>query len=431
MAPWRILVADDEPYVLMAIREVLLTLPAAVLEAQDGEKALRLTRTKRPDLVILDVKMPRMDGFQVIEALKREASTREIPVMFVSALGSPQEKVRGLALGAEDYMAKPLDPEELKARVQTILRRIRPKEPELSATSGPLKVADLASLVRRYQEERRTARLLLTRGDERGEVAFADGQIAWAVQGPRQGEAAVYEMATWPEATYHVDPPGPASQMGAEVEKPAEALLEEGSRRAGEIPGLRERLAVLKGPLRVHRTLQAFVQQRSRPEAATLVGLLDGTRGLDRVLANSPLDGWATLRILQRLQSVGALSAEGAEQERRGGLRLRVGMPIEYHGLGSWQQSGSFNLSEWGVFIRTAVPLDVSEQVVLRFELPGREAPLRIIGRVAWANPDPSKWGGMGMGIQFLDLTTADREAIERHLAQMIATQMIEATEHP
>lgn len=431
MAPWRILVADDEPYVLMAIREVLLTLPATVLEAQDGEMALRLTKTKRPDLVILDVRMPRMDGFQVIEALKRDASTREIPVMFVSALGSPQEKVRGLALGAEDYMAKPLDPEELKARVQTILRRIRPKEPQPSATSGPLKVADLASLVRRFQGERRTTRLFLTRGDERGEVAFADGQIAWAVQGPRQGETAMYEMVAWPEATYHVDPPGPACQMGAEVEKPAEALLEEGSRRAEEIPGLRERLAVLKGPLRVHRTLQAFVQQRSRPEAATLVGLLDGTRGLDLVLADSPLDGWATLRILQRLQSVGALSAEGAEQERRGGLRLRVGMPIEYQGLGPWQQSGSFNLSEWGVFIRTAVPLDVGEQVVLRFELPGREAPLRIIGRVAWANPDPSKWGGMGMGIQFLDLTTVDREAIERHLAQMIATQIIEATENP
>jgi len=172
------------------------------------------------------------------------------------------------------------------------------------------------------------------------------------------------------------------------------------------------------------------VRASMAPATASLVALLDGSRGLRDVLVQSPLDAWQTLKLLVALQGVGALTTGLSESERRSALRFKVAIPIQYQGLGLWQEAGTFNLSAWGVFIRTAVPFDAGEQVLLRFSLPEREAPVTVTGRVIWGNPDPSKWGGMGMGIQFVDLAEADREAIEWHLAQRVAARLA-AEEEP
>jgi CheY-like chemotaxis protein len=114
---YRILIADDEPYVVMAITSILVDLPAEVLEAADGDQVLLLAKAEHLDLILLDIKMPGLDGFQVATALKQDPATAAIPIMFVSALGAPAEKARGLELGADDYIAKPIDGEELKALV--------------------------------------------------------------------------------------------------------------------------------------------------------------------------------------------------------------------------------------------------------------------------------------------------------------------------
>jgi uncharacterized protein (TIGR02266 family) len=167
----------------------------------------------------------------------------------------------------------------------------------------------------------------------------------------------------------------------------------------------------------------AVAQQSSRAMTA-LVALLDGARGLDQVLAHSPFDAWGTLKILLRLLTIGALDAAAPDSERRGGLRLKVGVPIEYQSLGLWQESATFNLSSWGVFIRTPKPFEPGENVILRFRLPEQTQPTRAMGRVVWSNTDPGKWGGTGMGIQFLDLSTEQRDAIERHLANLVASQL-------
>ncbi|HSC71947.1 MAG TPA: response regulator, partial [Candidatus Methylomirabilis sp.] len=284
MADWRVLVADDEPYVLLAMKQVLQGLPAVVLEAPDGEQALRLAKAKRPDLVILDVKMPRMDGFQVAEAMKQDPTTAEIPVIFLSALRESHVKVRGLILGAEDYIGKPVDPEELKARVRLVLRRARPQEQAVpSEKHGQLQDLGLAALVRMLEEERCTARLLLTRGAEQGEIVFVDGHIAQAVQGVRSGETAVYHLLTWPEGTYQTAPQDPSSQIGGEVAAPNQGLLLEGLRRLDEIPALRARLPGEKVALEVPAPLHAAVQQHATAEAARLVSLLDGLRDLDQI----------------------------------------------------------------------------------------------------------------------------------------------------
>lgn len=426
MPGWRILVVDDEPYVAMAIREVLETLPAAVSEAHGGEEALAKVRAERPSLILLDIRMPDMDGFQVAEALKRDPGTAEIPIVFLSALSSPKEKVRGLEMGAEDYLSKPIDAEELKARMRKILRSVRTpsREGATSVTTGRLESMGLGALIRLFEKDRRTACLALGHGAERGEILFMDGHILQAVQGPRQGEMAVFQMLGWTQGTFQVLPRDPARQMGGDVAAPNEALLLEGQRRAEEIPGLRKQLGLMPGPLRVPQAVRAAAERRSQPSVIALIGLLDGTRSLEQILGESPFDCWLSLKILAHLQSVGGVEIGNPEPERRGGLRLRVGIPIEYQGLGVWQQSASFNLSAWGVFIRTAVPFDAEAQVMVRFEMPGRDQPVAATGRVVWSNSDPSKWSGMGMGIEFLDLSTSDRTAIEEYLAQLVAERI-------
>jgi len=424
MTDWRVLVADDEPYVVLAITEVLEGLPASVLTAHDGEEALRVARSERPDLILLDVKMPGLDGFQVATALKKDPSTAGIPLVFFSALGAPSEKIRGLELGADDYVAKPIDAEELKARVRTILRRNRPPKRPSLLNSGQLQAVNLASLVGTLETDRRTTRLLLTRGEERGEIVFVDGHITRATQGPRQGEAAVYELLSWQDGSFQMAAVDPAQQVGGEVAAPNQGLLLEGLRRQEQVAGLKTRLAVVKGPLRVPDAVRDAVTQESPPPMAALVALLDGARVLDQVLAHSPFDTWGTLKILLRLLTIGALETAAPDSERRGGLRLKVGIPIEYQSLGLWQESATFNLSSWGVFIRTSAPFEPGENVILRFRLPEQTQPIRAMGRVVWSNTDPGKWGGTGMGIQFLDLRTEQRDAIERHLAHLVASQL-------
>ncbi len=429
MADWRVLVADDEPYVVLAISEVLEGLPASVLTAPDGEAALRVARAVRPDLILLDVKMPGLDGFQVAAALKKDPVTTGIPLVFFSALGAPSEKVRGLELGAEDYVTKPIDAEELKARVRTILRRNRPSKRPSVAGSGRLQAVSLASLVGTLEAERRTTRLLLSRGEERGEIVLVDGHIAQATQGPRQGEAAVYELLSWTDGSFQMAAVDPAQQMGGEVAAPNQGLLLEAMRRREQVDGLKARLAVVQGPLRVPEAVRDAMARQSARALSALVALLDGARVLDQVLAHSPFDAWGTLKILLRLLTIGALDTGAPDAERRGGLRLKVGVPIEYQSLGLWQESATFNLSTWGVFIRTATPLQPGENVILRFRLPEQTQPTRAMGRVVWSNTDPAKWGGTGMGIQFLDLSPGQREAIERHLANLVALQLIADTE--
>lgn len=431
MADWRIVVADDEPYVVLAIKEVLESLPARVLEAHDGQAALDLIKAEQPDLVLLDVRMPKLDGYQVATALKQDPATVAIPVMFFSALGAPSEKVRGLDLGAEDYLTKPIDAEELKARVRTVLRRRTPPPPPPApppavpqTIGGQLQTTGLPLLLRQLEAERQTARVVLVRGTERGELAVVNGGLAQAIQGPRRGDPAAFQLIAWQGGTYQIAPLDPSRLGGGDVTIPNQDLLLEGTRRLEEIPALRARLASLKGLIRVPPRLQEAVLRLSTPLVAALVSLLDGTRDLEAILAQSPFDAWMTLKTLQQLQAVGALECGTAGGDRRGGLRVRIGLPIEYQSLGLWQQSATFNLSAWGVFIRTAVPFDTGEQVILRFQLPEQEQPVRAVGRVVWANTDPSKWGGMGMGIQFLELTGVDREAIEGHLTQLVAAQI-------
>ena len=159
-----ILVVDDEP----AVRRVLLMrLQLAgynVISAEDGEEALEVFHKEAPDLVVLDVMLPKMDGFAVCRRLRAESC---VPIIFLSALESISERVAGLDLGADDYLPKPFSPKELEARISTILRRVgsgsATVEPrEIPSGQGVMKVGDLVVDTNRRQVTRGSERIALT-----------------------------------------------------------------------------------------------------------------------------------------------------------------------------------------------------------------------------------------------------------------------------
>ncbi|MEO8970292.1 MAG: response regulator transcription factor [Ktedonobacteraceae bacterium] len=115
-----ILTADDDPQLLRLITRTLQLEGYEVLSASDGQQALSLIENNAPDAVLLDVMMPRMDGFTVCQRV-REFSL--VPIIIVTARGQDQDKIRGLDLGADDYLTKPFSLDELLARVRAVLRR--------------------------------------------------------------------------------------------------------------------------------------------------------------------------------------------------------------------------------------------------------------------------------------------------------------------
>lgn len=115
-----ILVVDDEAKIVQVIRDYLTTAGFRVLTAGDGQTALAVARAERPDLVVLDLGLPRLDGLDVTRALRQES---RLPIIMLTARGEESDKLVGLELGADDYLVKPFSPKELVARVRAVLRR--------------------------------------------------------------------------------------------------------------------------------------------------------------------------------------------------------------------------------------------------------------------------------------------------------------------
>jgi two-component system KDP operon response regulator KdpE len=117
-----VLAIDDDPGILKLIKLELADQGLHLLTADRGEEALRIAFERRPDLVVLDIVLPDMSGLEVMRRLRERVP---VPIILVTAKDADQDKIRGLELGADDYIAKPFNPEELSARVRAVLRRAR------------------------------------------------------------------------------------------------------------------------------------------------------------------------------------------------------------------------------------------------------------------------------------------------------------------
>jgi diguanylate cyclase (GGDEF)-like protein len=155
----RVLVVDDDPD-LRAMTTLILEPGYEVLEAADGEAAIAIARAERPDLILMDQYMPRLDGLGALEQLRSDPSTGDIPVILVSARADESIRVRGLDLGAVDFLAKPFSEQELRARLDRTLRFVRSQTVlrELAETDPLTGLANLRAFRTRLDEEVKRAR---------------------------------------------------------------------------------------------------------------------------------------------------------------------------------------------------------------------------------------------------------------------------------
>ena len=154
----KVLIVEDEANIRQLVKYNLEKESFQVIEAEDGLQGLRLAKAEKPDLVLLDLMLPQMDGLEVCRSLKGNPATAALPIIMLTAKSEEIDKVIGLELGADDYMTKPFSPRELVARVKAVLRRSQ-KE---AALPGELSVGRLRFNFSRYEVHMGNAKLELT-----------------------------------------------------------------------------------------------------------------------------------------------------------------------------------------------------------------------------------------------------------------------------
>ncbi|HUJ57843.1 MAG TPA: response regulator [Kofleriaceae bacterium] len=206
MAP-HVLVADDDAWILRMVATVLEKRGYSVETAVDGEEALDRALARVPDLLITDVMMPKMDGWSLVRQLRSRNELAMLPVIFLTALSSEDDRIRGFRLGADDYVTKPFRFEELDLRVAKTLRRtaqnVQDARDQLSTSGlrGDLSQVGLSSLLVLIEMERKTGLLQLRAPDGvSAQVLVRDGKVVHArldaSEEPVDAEC-VYYLLTW------------------------------------------------------------------------------------------------------------------------------------------------------------------------------------------------------------------------------------------
>jgi two-component system phosphate regulon response regulator PhoB len=172
----RILVVDDEPDIVALVAYHLAKTNYRVSTASTGTDALSIARQERPALLVLDLMLPGMSGFDVLEQIRAEEGTRHIAVLMLTARKEEQDRIRGLSLGADDYLTKPFSPQELVLRVGAILRRTTGtgETPADLLQIGPIRIDRAAHRVAIANDEVELTpteyKLLITLAERRGRV---------------------------------------------------------------------------------------------------------------------------------------------------------------------------------------------------------------------------------------------------------------------
>jgi len=146
--PRTILIADDDPHIRQLLVFALGKAGLDAIEAEDGEAALALAATRHPDLVVLDINMPRLDGLEVCRRLR---AAGDVPILFLSSRDDEIDRVLGIELGADDYVVKPFSPREVVARVMAILRRTQALPPAADHSGAPIRHGRLTIDVEGWQ----------------------------------------------------------------------------------------------------------------------------------------------------------------------------------------------------------------------------------------------------------------------------------------
>lgn len=304
-----ILVADGDPKNLQILRDSLEASGFEVIVATDGLQAWQKISSEVPDLILSEVNLPQLDGFQLLEKLKADPATSSIPLMFLTNRRELQDRVRSLRGGVKDYMIKPLHVKEVLARIRMILRRMeRIKEEEIDSSrklAGRLEEFSPVDLIESFGVERKTGVLTLNNENNRtGEIYFRDGAVVNATLGNLKTEKAVYQMLPWKRGHF--------TMIFKDLNVPDEiavsnlGLLLQGFKRIEEREHLFKQLPSPETTFVMTDTFRSIMQKReASAEVAKFVSLIDGRRDILQIIDESTYDDIKTLERLVKLYQQG------------------------------------------------------------------------------------------------------------------------------
>ena len=239
---YRILIVDDDSLSNAILEEYLANLGYGVLCASGGTEGMRLMSEEKPDLVLLDINMPGKDGFQTLEEIKEQPELAGTPVMFLSSYDRPNLKVRGLELGADDYITKPFDKAELVARIKAALRRTERYLQRNSTLDGNLADIGLTELLQTIEMGKKTALIMLPDMDAR--LIFESGLLVHAGLGDFEGMAAIMRIFFLEEGRFNVR----FVQVPAHIERQPYDLLNLLMNTVTYIDGVKKKIEILPEP---------------------------------------------------------------------------------------------------------------------------------------------------------------------------------------
>jgi DNA-binding response OmpR family regulator len=254
----RILIVDDDPWILRMVSTLLEKRGYGIFTANDGEEGLRRAEEVHPDLVITDVMMPKMDGWELVRALRARPPLALTPVLFLTALSGEDDRIRGFRLGADDFLPKPFRFEELDLRVSNALKKRQttmqaaeevaaaptlpanaPASRNKSAIHGTLEQLGLSSLLVMVEMERKSGILRLERKGATGRIFVREGRLIAArldgdaaPEAARKGAETVYHLLTWSDGRFEFS--AVEVEMEDEVQATTTHLLMEGARLIDE-----------------------------------------------------------------------------------------------------------------------------------------------------------------------------------------------------
>jgi len=312
VAKKHLLLVDADPRSVRVLEVSLKNAGYIVTTAPDGQDALAKIQVSAPDLVLTDTRLPRLDGFELVRKMKEHPEHSAIPVVFLTSQRSIEDKIRGLELGIEDYLTKPIFVRELIARVNLLLaRRTHDRLATHSPTSrrtrlsGSLEDMGVVDLLQTFEISRKSGILRIHAGRREVRVYFRDGKVVDAELGRLRGEEAVYRALILTEGTFEVEFRPVANEDI--IPTTTQGLLMEGMRRVDEWGRLQEQLPPLTTVFEVDH--QALVERLSEipDELNGILRLFDGRRSLNDVIDESPFEDLSTLFTISKLYFEGLL----------------------------------------------------------------------------------------------------------------------------
>lgn len=304
-----ILISDSDPKNLQILKENLEASGFRVITVTDGSKAWDEIQRTSPDMVLTEITLPEITGFQLLEKIQADPNTVSIPLIFLTNQREVQQRVRSFQMGAKDYLVKPLHVKEVIAHIRMVLRRLDKKKIDppqnQNKFSGSLSELNLADLIENFSVERKTGILTLTNGhNNTGHVYFRDGSVINASSGDINLENAVYKMLSWKRGTF--------SMEFKEIDVPDEisisnlGLLLEGTKRMERIHRLLKKFPAPDTAFEITSTFKKLLEKKKlSPDVKKFVSLLDGKRTIQAIIEESSYDDSKTLERLHRLYEQG------------------------------------------------------------------------------------------------------------------------------